>query len=62
MEALEVEPDLTLWTGSFMSDCQVKLVLDGEVGEANPADTGIPRGSPAVCTSPLRHVPVRHLR
>ena len=47
MEAFEVEADLIRWTGSFMSDRQVKLVLDGEVGEANPVDTGIPQGSPA---------------
>ena len=46
-EALEIGPDLTRWTGSFMTDRQVKLVLDGEAGEANPMDTGIPRGSPA---------------
>jgi len=31
MEALEIEPDLIRWAGSFMSDRQVKLVLDGEV-------------------------------
>ena len=32
MEALEVEPDLVRWTMSFMSDRQVKIALDGEVG------------------------------
>jgi len=47
MEALEIEPDLIGWTGSFMSDRQVELVLDGKAGEASPVDTGIPRGSPA---------------
>ena len=47
MEALGVEPDLIRWTGSFMSDRQVKLVLDGKAGEANPVDTGIPQGFPA---------------
>ena len=46
MQALGIEPDLIQWTGSFMSDRQVKLVLDGKVGEANPVDTGIPQGSP----------------
>jgi len=30
-----------------MSDHRVKFVLGGEVGEANPVDTGIPRESPA---------------
>ena len=46
MQDLGIEPDLIRWTGSFMSDRQVKLVLDGKVGEANPVDTGIPQGSP----------------
>lgn len=44
MEALEVEPDLIRWPGSFISDRQVKLVLDGKIGEARPVDTGIPQG------------------
>jgi len=47
MEALGVEPDLIRWTGSFMSDRQMKLVLDSKVGEAKPVDTSIPQGSPA---------------
>ena len=47
MEALGIEPDLIRWTGSFMSDRQVKLVLDGKTGEASPVDTGILQGSPA---------------
>jgi len=46
MQALGIEPDLIRWAGSFMSDRQVKLVLDGKTGEANPVDTGIPQGSP----------------
>ena len=47
MEELGVETDLIQWTMSFMSDRQVKLVLDGEVGEPNAVDTGVPQGSPA---------------
>jgi hypothetical protein len=47
MEALELEPDLIRWTASFTTDRQVKLVLDGEKGEPNPVDAGIPQGSPA---------------
>ena len=46
LEALTVERDLIKWTGSFMSDCQVKLVLNGKTGKANPVDTGILQGSP----------------
>jgi len=30
-----------------MTDRQVKIVLDGEVGDAAPVDTGTPQGSPA---------------
>jgi len=47
MEALGIEADLVRWTGSFMSDRQVKLVLDGKTGAASPVDTGIPQGSQA---------------
>jgi hypothetical protein len=46
MEALDLEPDLTRWSMSFMSDRQVKILLDGEAGEAVPGDTGIPQRSP----------------
>ena len=44
MEALGIESDLVRWTGRFMSDRQVKLVLDGRVGEAKPVDTGVTLG------------------
>jgi len=30
---------------SFMSDWQVRLVLDGKVGYTNPVDTVVPQGS-----------------
>jgi len=53
MEALEIEPDLIRWTGSFMPDRQVKLVLDGRTGETSPVDTGIPQGS---LTAPILFV------
>jgi len=33
LEALEIEPDLIRWTGSFMPDRQVKLVLDCRTGK-----------------------------
>ena len=57
MEGFGVEADLIRWTGSFMSDRQVKLVLDGEVGEANPVDTGIPQGSPAAPVLFIAYLP-----
>jgi len=47
MAALGIEPDLIRWTSSFMSDREVKLVLDGKTGQVKPVDTGIPQGSPA---------------
>ena len=47
MEELGMEADLIRWTMSFMSDRRVRLVLDGEVGEPNAVDTGVPQGSPA---------------
>ena len=46
MESLRIEPDLIRWTSSFMSDREVKLVLDGQMGQAKPVNTGIPQGSP----------------
>ena len=49
MEALEIEPDLIRWAGSFMPDRQVKLVVLEEVGDWHPP--GIPS---AAC--PLYHV------
>ena len=48
MQTLGIELDLIRWIGSFMSDCQVKLVLDSKMGEVNPVDTGIPQRSPVV--------------
>ena len=46
MQILGIERDPIRWTGSFMSDRQVKLVLDSKTGEVNPVDMGIPQGSP----------------
>jgi len=45
MEELGVEADLIRWTMSFMTDRRVRLVLDGEVGDPNAVDTGVPQGS-----------------
>jgi len=47
IEALGIEADLIRWAMSFMSDRQVKIAQDGEVGKALPVDTGVPQGSPA---------------
>jgi len=48
MQALGIEPDLIRWTGSFMSDRQVKLFLDGKTGKTKPVNMGIPQESPVV--------------
>jgi len=60
MEALDIEADLITWTGSFMSDRQIKVVLDGKTGEASPVGTGI--SQVADSSNPLRHVPVWGIR
>jgi ribonuclease HI len=46
MAELGIEADLIRWTDSFMTDRQVKLVLDGVEGKALRVETGIPQGSP----------------
>jgi len=47
MTALGIKPDLIRWMMSFIANRKVKITLDGETGEAQPADTGVPQGSPA---------------
>jgi len=47
MEALGIEVDLIRWAMSFMTGRKVRIALDGEIGEAQPVDTGVPQGSPA---------------
>jgi hypothetical protein len=51
MPELEIEADLIRWTDSFMTDRQVKLVLDGVEGKALRVETGIPQGSPVAPSS-----------
>jgi len=46
METLGIVLDLIRGAQSFMSDRQVRLVLDGRTGEERQVDTGIPQGSP----------------
>jgi hypothetical protein len=63
MEVAELEPGLISWTHSFMKVRQVKIVLDGETGQAHPAHTGIPQGPgfPGGANT-VRYLPVGHLR
>jgi len=43
---LEAEHDLVMWTESFMSEWNVRLVINGQGEEDHEANTGIPQGSP----------------
>jgi len=52
MEVLGIESDRITWTCRLMVECQVKLVLDGEMGEASPVDPGIPQGQPVAGMRP----------
>jgi len=47
MRELGVQEDIIRWTGRFMRNRRVKLVLDGMEGEANRVEAGILQGSPA---------------
>ena len=47
MEVLGIEADLIWWMMSFMMDRKVRITLDGETGEAQAVETGVPQGSPA---------------
>ena len=42
MAELGIQQDVIRWTGSFMQDRKVRLVVDGMEGKAHEADTGIP--------------------
>lgn len=46
MEALGAEADLVRWTGSFMSERKVSLVVDRHQCEAVEVETGVPQESP----------------
>ena len=46
MGALDIQQDLIRWTGSFMRNQKVHLVLDETEGEVYEVDTGIPQGLP----------------
>lgn len=56
MEALELESDLIRWVQSFMTDREVKLVLDGEEGRATQVDTGATQSFPAVPILLITHL------
>lgn len=45
MNALGMDGDLVRWTGSFMSDRNVSLVVDNHSCEAVEVETGVPQGS-----------------
>lgn len=46
MKALGVDGDLVRWTGSFMMESKLSLVVDGYQCEEVEVETGVPQGSP----------------
>jgi len=58
MEALGIKLDLIRWTNSFMSDCHIRLALDGDLSPSGYRDTArIASGS-----NPVHYLPVWNLR
>ena len=47
MRKMELNEDLVQWTGSFLSERRVRMVVDGQEGEEFEITTGLPQGSPA---------------
>ena len=41
-----MEPDICRWVESFMTDRNVRIVIDGTEGQDRAVETGIPQGSP----------------
>ncbi len=46
MIELGIDGDLVTWTGSFLTDRKVQLVIDGHENKEREIETGIPQGSP----------------
>ena len=46
MTELRVDGDLVTWTGSFLTNRKVQLVIDGHDNKEREIETGIPQGSP----------------
>ena len=46
MIELNIDDDLVNWTGSFLTDRKVQLVIDGHDNKERDIETGIPQGSP----------------
>ena len=46
MVELGIDGDLVNWTGSFLTDRRVQLVIDGHDNKEREIETGIPQGSP----------------
>ena len=46
MVELGIDGDLVIWTGSFLTDRKVQLVIDGHNNKEREIVTGNPQGSP----------------
>jgi hypothetical protein len=46
INAKRIDGDLIQWTGSFLSDRTVEMVIEGNVRQSHPVEAGVPQGSP----------------
>jgi len=41
-----MDSDLIRWTGSFLSERVVVMIIEGKAMERHPVEAGVPQGSP----------------
>jgi len=46
MKVRQMDGDLIQWTVSFLSECTVGMVIEGNAMERHPVEAGVPQGSP----------------
>jgi len=46
MKAKKIDGDLIRWTESFLSERSVEVVIEGNVLQSHPVESGVPQGSP----------------
>jgi len=54
LESMGIEPDICRWVESFMTDRNVRIVIDGTEGQDRAVETGVPH--------PFRGIHLRGLR
>jgi len=55
MKAKQIDGDLIRWTGSFISDRSVEMVIEGNVLQSHPVEAGVPQGCPVSPMLLARH-------